>query len=59
MLKRKDETDENTPGPFVVISLRALKLYLAEAYETVPDTPTPVWVELKCADILADVEDDE
>ena len=58
-MNREAESDQNTGGPFVVISLSALKLCLAEAYEAERDTPTPVWVELKCADILADVEDDE
>ena len=43
-------------GPFVVISLSALRLCLAEADNADRDVPTPVYVELKLADILAEVE---
>jgi hypothetical protein len=53
---RAAESDENTKGPFVVMSLSALRANLAEAYEAPRDTPTPVFVELKLADILTDVD---
>jgi hypothetical protein len=55
-MSREAENDENTEGPFVVISLSALRLCLAEAYEATSDMPTPVYVELKLADILTDVD---
>ena len=57
-MNREAENDENTKGPFVVISLSALRLCLAETYEAEHDVPTPVYVELKLADILAEVERD-
>jgi hypothetical protein len=52
---REAESDENTEGPFVVMSLTALRLNLAEAYDAPRDCPTPVYVELRIADILADL----
>lgn len=53
---RGAESDENTKGPFVVMSLSALRLNLAEAYEAPRDSATPVYVELALANILADIE---
>jgi hypothetical protein len=54
-MNREAESDENTKGPFVAMSLTALRLNLAEAYEAPRDIPTPVFVELMLANILADV----
>jgi hypothetical protein len=55
-VSREPESDDNTQGPFVVMSLSALRINLAEAYEAPRDVPTPVYVELKLADILADMD---
>jgi hypothetical protein len=52
-------TDPSSPAdPFVVIRLASLRRCLASAYEAEHDVPTPVYVELKLADILAEVERD-